>query len=1283
MPALGPILNINISGGTGGSGGRGEVTGGSGGLGKAPRVKFTQQSFYVNPAAVLKDLKYVSARYNAAETTAQRCMKGTRVEVIQDIIHQLTRPPDPLLRVVMCSGPAGSGKSTIAKTIAEDLDKKEKLLAASFFFSRDYAERKEIKYLPSTLALQLADYDPGFENLLVTLLKSDRSRLLYADPKEQFQKMIVQLLAQMPLSRRPWVICLDALDECGKDHGRILLQWLSDTISDIPVHIRFFLTGRPEVKSNLGSLSALCNTSDLAIDTETTRNDICLYVARSLTDPTWDESGWKVNDRDADEITSRAAGLFIFAATIVRFLKRSADHDVYPQTSVDILLNGNAPLDPLHVLYHQIVDEVIGEHTKRILGAIVDLVEPQDITSLAGLLKLNAQELRRTLVRLSAVLYVPDDAGVIKILHLSFREFLSGREKQPGFLCGTETRQRSLALDTFRVMRTELKFNICHLPTSHVQNTDIPDLEERKQKYIPGHLAYSCRFWASHLASSHYSIELAQIARTFLEGYFLFWLEVLSLIGAVGSAAETFPKFIQWSFEDPRMAETVEFVRDGKRFIALFRDPIIQSAPHIYLSALALAPQQSRIVNHFRPRFPLLLSAGIGRMEVWPATMSVLEKHTDSVTSVAFSPDGKQIVSGSGDKTVRVWDAESGEVVAGPFNGHTNRVTSVAFSPDGKRIVSGSYDKTVRVWDAESGEVVAGPFNGHTNSVTSVAFSPDGKQIVSGSGDKTVRVWDAESGEVVAGPFNGHTNRVTSVAFSPDGKRIVSGSDDKTVRVWDAESGEVVAGPFNGHTNRVTSVAFSPDGKRIVSGSYDKTVRVWDAESGEVVAGPFNGHTNRVTSVAFSPDGKRIVSGSGDKTVRVWDAESGEVVAGPSFNGHTNSVTSVAFSPDGKQIVSGSGDKTVRVWDAESGEVVAGPFNGHTDWVTSVAFSPDGKRIVSGSDDKTVRVWDAESGEVVAGPFNGHTNRVTSVAFSPDGKQIVSGSGDKTVRVWDAESGEVVAGPFNGHTNRVTSVAFSPDGKRIVSGSRDQTVRVWDAESGEVVAGPFNGHTESVTSVAFSPDGKRIVSGSYDETVRVWDAESGEVVAGPFNGHINSVTSVAFSPDGKRIVSGSRDQTVRVWDAESGEVVAGPFNGHTDLVTSVAFSPDGKRIVSGSWGRTVRVWDAERGEVVRVWDVESGEVPTGPFKIVCRKNHSMRSWFQSLNTTPPVNLPLGWNVNQGWLSCRQSELIVWLPDSHRRGLWSPHNALVISKEQTTLNFDNFVHGTEWMQCYRG
>jgi WD40 repeat protein len=585
------------------------------------------------------------------------------------------------------------------------------------------------------------------------------------------------------------------------------------------------------------------------------------------------------------------------------------------------------------------------------------------------------------------------------------------------------------------------------------------------------------------------------------------------------------------------------------------------------VSSVAFSPDGNKIVSGSRDNTLRLWDATTGKPIGQPFT-----EHTDAQTlSVAFSPDGNKIVSGSTDKTVRLWDATTGKPIGQPFTGHKDVVLSVAFSPDGNKIVSGSFDKTVRLWDATTGKPIGQPFIEQTDAVYSVAFSPDGNKIVSGGNDKTVRLWDATTGKPIGQPFTGHTNEVRSVAFSPDGNKIVSGSWDKTVRLWDATTGKPIGQAFTGHTEGVFSVAFSPDGNKIVSGSFDKTVRLWDATTGKPIGQPFIEHTDAVYSVAFSPDGNKSVSGSSDKTVRLWDATTGKPIGQP-FTGHTNEVRSVAFSPDGNKIVSGGNDKTVRLWDATTGKPIGQPFIEYTYGVSSVAFSPDGKQIVSGSSDYTVRLWDATTGKPIGKPFTGHKDAVRSVAFSPDGNKIVSGSSDYTVRLWDATTGKTIGKPFTGHTAEVNSVAFSPDGKKIVSGSFDKTVRLWDATTDKPTGQAFTGHTQLVTSVAFSPDGKKIVSGSYDDTVRLWDATTGKPEQ-RFTGHTAPVFSVAFSLDSKKIVSGSGDNTLRLWDATTGEPIGQAFTGHKDAVLSVAFSPDGNKIVSGSYDNTVRLWD--------------------------------------------------------------------------------------------------------------
>ncbi|XWK91185.1 MAG: caspase family protein [Phormidium sp.] len=526
-----------------------------------------------------------------------------------------------------------------------------------------------------------------------------------------------------------------------------------------------------------------------------------------------------------------------------------------------------------------------------------------------------------------------------------------------------------------------------------------------------------------------------------------------------------------------------------------------------------------------------------------------------SVRAVAFSPDGKTILSSSGDNTLKssgdntlkLWDT-SGKLLK-IFTGDQSPVRAVAFSPDGKTILSSSWDKTLKLWDT-SGKLLK-TFTGDQSPVSAVAFSPDGKTILSGSDDKKLKLWDT-SGKLLQ-TFTGDQSPVSAVAFSPDGKTILSGSDDKKLKLWDT-SGKLLQ-TFTGHQGYVLAVAFSPDGKTILSGSYDNTLKLWDI-SGKLLK-TFTGHQSSVSAVAFSPDGKTILSGSWDKTLKLWDT-SGKLPK--TFPGHQGSVRAVAFSPDGKTILSGSDDSRLKLWDT-SGKLLKN-FTGDQSLVSAVAFSPDGKTILSGSGDSRLKLWDT-SGKLLKN-FTGDQSFVSAVAFSRDGKTILSGSGDSRLKLWDT-SGKLLQ-TFTGHQTPVLAVAFSPDGKTILSGSGDKTLKLWDT-SGKLLK-TFTGHQDSVNAVAFSPDGKTILSGSGDKTLKLWDT-SGKLLQ-TFTGHQDSVNAVAFSPDGKYLLSGSDDKTLKLWDT-SGKLLQ-TFSGHQDSVRAVAFSPDGKYLLSGSDDKTLKLW---------------------------------------------------------------------------------------------------------------
>ncbi|EUC61976.1 tyrosine kinase catalytic domain protein, partial [Rhizoctonia solani AG-3 Rhs1AP] len=296
--------------------------------------------------------------------------------------------------------------------------------------------------------------------------------------------------------------------------------------------------------------------------------------------------------------------------------------------------------------------------------------------------------------------------------------------------------------------------------------------------------------------------------------------------------------------------------------------------------------------------------------------MIVYEGHTHAALSVAYSPDGKSMISGSSDKTVRIWDAQTPTSIGDPLIGHSDSINSISYCPPGNLIASGSDDKTIRLWDVNTREHLGDPIKGNHQFI-SVAFSPDAKLIASGCGGYassgpsrlSVQLWDVRKRAAAASPFQAHTRAVISVQFSPDGNRLVSGSGDNTIRVWDAEHGATVLGPLQGHNDSVFSVAFSPDGSQIVSCSKDKTIRLWDTRSGKTIGNPYEGHTHWVNSVVFSPRDTYLASGGEDKTVRLWDIRTGRQVQ--LYDEHTGWVSSVAFSPSGQHIASGSHDNKV------------------------------------------------------------------------------------------------------------------------------------------------------------------------------------------------------------------------------------------------------------------------------------------------------------------------------------------------------------------------------------
>ncbi|KIJ26367.1 hypothetical protein M422DRAFT_272569 [Sphaerobolus stellatus SS14] len=1208
------------------------------------RATLSTQVAVINLAASLADL-HLDVNLNdmpyaegARYKSGKGCILGTRVTILDTIIHWAFQE-DPKSHICLLMGPAGSGKSAIAHSIARIFAGLGRL-GSSFCFVRGDSGRRLELYFP-TLARDLAQRDPHIKQALGHIIE-DCSLRKTDDISDQFEEFICKAVSECSILG-PILLVIDALDECGDGQARNnFLKLLSNQalMKKIPPNFRIFITSRPDI-----DVKAIFNHVHILQlheqNQEETDQDILTFVhCALLTNPQPTLIG--INEDHCLKVTQKSEGLFQWASVACQIVQEAAGEGQAPTYALEQVLSSGSGLyslykTALNTRFKSIKDPIFNKQFKTVLGFVLTVYKPLQRSALSILWKLAYGENGPTnsmdliLPHLAALFYGTSDSDTgVSPIHTSVLDFFTSPNCAGDFYININDYHFKLSMALLHVLNRELCFNICQIQTSYCRNAENDGLKEAIESRISPQLSYACQFLGTHLQDLQLSILgdhseiLGQQLKIFVEKRLLFWLEVLGWLKRTDCALECLLAIEQLTQFDMKLAK---IARDVMHFVRMTSAVIEEATPHLYLSALIFVPQNTSFFTSFSENLNQRAKVLAGLEGKWPAMELTLTGHQAGINSVSFSPDREKVVSGSSDQTIRIWNAHTGELVSGPFQGHTGRVSSVAFSPDGERVVSGSDDQTIRIWNARTGEHVCGPFQGHTDSVRSIAFSPDGERVVSGSSDQTIRIWNSHTGELVTGPFQGHTDWVGSVAFSPDGERVVSGSSDQTIQIWNACTGELVSGPFQGHTGWVRSVVFSPDGERVVSGSSDQTIRIWNSHTGELVSGPFQGHTGWVSSVAFSPDGESVVSGSSDQTIRIWNSHTGELVSGP-FQGHTDLVRSIAFSPDGERVVSGSSDQTIRIWNSHTGELVSGLFQGHTSPVSSVAFSPDGERVVSGSYDQIIRIWSSHTGELVSRPFQGHIDSVLSVAFSPDGERVVSGSYDQTIRVWNSQTGELVSGPFQDHTGWVSSVAFSPDGERVVSGSDDQTIRIWNSHTGELVSEPFQGHTDSISSVAFSPDGERVVSGSYDQTIQIWNACTGELVSGPFQGHTDSVSSVAFSPDGERVVSGSYDQAIQIWNSHTGELVSGPFQGHTGWVSSVAFSPDGERVVSGSSDQTIRIWNSHTGEVVsgpfqgytdlvssvafspdgervvsgsydqtiRIWNSHTGELVPGPFQ---------------------------------------------------------------------------------------
>ncbi|KAF7556960.1 hypothetical protein G7Z17_g1028 [Cylindrodendrum hubeiense] len=1245
----------------------------------------------LHPTATATDAAFDSY----AEENKARCHPETRTKLLHQIRQWAEDPHGEC--IFWLNGMAGTGKSTISRTIAWSF-KERGLLGASFFFKKGEGDRGHARFFFTTILSQLIYWEPTLEQHVGSAIGAELA-LNGKGLREQFEKLILQPLQSVhrdPDSPLKIVIVIDALDECDRDEDiKLIIHLLPQLKALGSVRMKIFITSRPELPTRLGFEDIKGKYEDVVlhqIPEPVIKHDIYMFLSHELERIRMEHnsqalikipSDWP-SEHDLQALVHMAVPLFIFAATACRFVADPFWSHPLDQLKKVLSYRSSASdpeFDKLATIYLPILDRRIDGSTglkksrlldtfQEIVGSIVLLAQPLSVLSLAMLLDTPPETIDGQLRTLHSILSIPSKPNQpIKLFHLSFRDFLVNPVERHDFWVDEMKHHERLAERCLQVINGTLKKDICNLQKPGTVRTEVDP--NTINKFLPAHVRYACQYWVYHLEQSKGRVKVGQVY-TFLKVHFLHWLEALSLMGKIGdgvrmiSTLQMQPGWPKVDLDWNACLQTLEGHRDQVSLVAFSPDAkrVVSSDGSVIKNwdaatgdclqtlelggrILALSPDAKRVAS--KDSFDI---------KIWDATtgdcLQTLEGVWDDIVLLAFSPDAKQmasIIRYHGNEASVAFSPDAKQVVVASLDGTIDiwDITT-GFSPDGKRLVTGGRNVT-QIWDTGTGDCLQ-TFEGHCNAVRAVTFSaPDAKQVASASSDGTVKIWDATMSNCQQ-TIARHLDRIHSIIISHDKRQVASASADCAVKIWDFITGDCLQ-TLEGHRGEVRSAVFSSDAKWVASASKDRVVKIWDTATGRCLQSFKECHYDDKFShpayypVMFSPDAKRVASLVDDLAINIWDTTTGRRLQ--KLAHQFDQMNLATFSPDAKLVASPSQGCTVKIWDTAMGDCLQ-TLKGHSDDITSVAFPANANKLASASWDGTIKIWDTITGRCLQTLKAPSGSDIYSVAFSLDSKRVAAASDDGTLGIWDAVKGDCLHILQDSYETGICSVAFSSDAKRVVSvWPGVGTIRIWDAATGDCLLAidDFSSYGR-YHSVAFSPDAMRVASVSGESPVSIWDAVTGGFLQWhQHQGSGGGVYSIAFSPDANRVAS----TPGRTAGFEA-------LMGHGNWVNLVAFSPDLKRVCSASDHRTIKIWDAATGDCLQTLSIDKvlGNIffnITGSRLPLAMDAIDLKLPSASDTVSTKVHKkasrqPYGISRDKAWITwC--SENLLWLPSEFRPG----------------------------------